>query len=124
MVAVAGALTWIVVSNGAAPPAVDQPDPSVSQEVPLAIVGVVPAPTDLAGQATPDGVTFTWTNPDPRPGDTFDWSRTDLGADQPVARVPEPTVTVPGVQKACVEVVIVRDNGSSSAAPARECVGQ
>ena len=124
VVAVAGALTWIVVSNGAAPPAVDQPGTTVSQEVPLAVVGVVPAPTDLTGQQTLDGVTFTWTDPDPQPGDSCDWSRTDLGADQPVARVPEPTVTVPGVQKACVEVVIVRDNGSSSATPARECVGQ
>jgi hypothetical protein len=123
-VMVAGALSWIVVSKGAAPPAVDQPDTTVSQEVPLAVVGVVPAPTDLAGQQTPDGVTFTWTNPDPQPGDTFDWSRTDLGADQPVTRVSEPTVTVPAVQKACVEIVIVRDNGSSSASPARECVGQ
>jgi len=120
---VAGALTWIVVSKGADPPPVDQPEPTVSQGIPLAVVGVVPAPTDLVGQQTPEGVSFTWTNPDPQAGDTFDWNRSDLGPDQPVTRVREPTVTVPGVQKACVEVVIVRDNGSATASAVNACVG-
>ena len=87
------------------------------------VIGVVPAPTDLVGQQTPEGVSFTWTNPDPQAGDTFDWNRSDLGPDQPVTRVREPTVTVPGVQKACVEVVIVRDNGSATASAVNACVG-
>jgi hypothetical protein len=121
--AIAGALTWIVLSQGVEPPPVPGPTTTAAPTA-LAIDAVVPAPAELSGQAAGDSVVFHWTNPEPQPGDSYDWRRSDLGSDEPVARVQEPTVTVPGVQQACIEVAIVRDNGTSSAHPAVGCVGQ
>ena len=123
VLALGAGLTWVVISGGTAPPPLPiEPTDSPSTQ-PLAVVEVVPPPADLAGQATPEGLVFTWSNPDPQPGDSFDWRRSDLTADEPVTRVTEPTVTIAGAQQGCIEVVLVRDNGGSSARPAEGCVG-
>ena len=85
----------------------------------------MPAPAGGDRQRNPDGVTFGWTNPDPQPGDSYDWQRTRTGAGPSRrTRVTDPGSDIRGVQQACIEVVIVRDNGDSSVRPANECVGQ
>ena len=117
-------LTWAVLSGGSTPPPLPSTTTSAATTTELAIVEVVPPPADLAGLATPEGLTFTWRNPDPQPGDSYDWRRSDLTDDEPVSRVTDPTVSIPGVQQGCIEVVLVRDNGGSSARPATGCVGQ
>ncbi len=125
LLVVAAGLTWIVVSGGTGNPALDTTGTTtVTSDPALAVVDVVPPPAGLTGTVTPDGVTFTWTNPEPQPGDGYDWQRTRTGQDEPVSRVTEPVVTIPGATRACIEVVTVRDNGSSSVRPADACVGE
>jgi hypothetical protein len=123
---VAAGLTWIVVAGGTGNPALDTTGTAttMTSDPALAVVDVVPQPAGLTGTVTPDGVTFTWTNPDPQPGDGYDWQRTKTGQAETVSRVTEPAVTIPGATQACIEVVIVRDNGSSSVRPADACVGK
>jgi hypothetical protein len=127
VLALAGALTWIVLGRGTDAPPIDAgtaTSATVTSDPALAVVDVVPQPAGLTGAVTPDGVAFTWTNPDPQPGDSYDWQRTGTGADEPVNRVTEATLTIEGARQACIEVVIVRDNGSSSVRPADACVGE
>ena len=123
----AGMLTWIVVSGGTDAPTLDDTGDAtsvVASDPALAVVDVVPPPVDLTGTLTPDGVAFTWTNPEPQAGDSYDWQHTKTGQEEPANRVTDPGVTIGGVQQACIEVVIVRDNGSSSVRPADACVGE
>jgi serine/threonine protein kinase len=117
-------LTWLVLSGGTTPPPLPVTPAGPPSSTALAVVEVVPPPADLIGLATPEGLTFSWSNPDPQPGDSYDWRRSDLTEDEPVSRVTDPTVSIPGVQQGCIEVVLVRDNGGSSARPATGCVGQ
>jgi hypothetical protein len=99
------------------PRADDTPGPTSD-----ALVETVPAPEGLAGTAGPDGVSFTWTNPDPQPGDKFLWRRSDPGAAGELAPVDAPPVTVEGADgRVCVEVLLRRANGRVSAQPAQAC---
>ena len=117
-------LTWLVLSGGTTPPPLPVTPAGPPSSTALAVVEVVPPPADLIGLATPEGLTFSWSNPDPQPGDSYDWRRSDLTDEEPVSRVTDTTVSIPGVQQGCIEVVLVRDNGGSSARPATGCVGQ
>lgn len=127
-VAGAALLTWIVLSGGTGIPTPDQPVTSTAAATNLAIdpagaEAIVPAPTGLTGAVTPDGVVFTWSNPAPRDGDSYSWTRTDAGAGATANQVPAPPVTVAGVARACIAVLLVRDEGQASAHPADECAG-
>jgi hypothetical protein len=121
---VPGGLTWIVLSGGTAAPSLGDSTTTASVLTANALPeAVVPAPADLTGTVAPDGVVFTWSNPDPQSGDSFSWTRTGTGQVEPAGQVTEPTVTVTGVTQACVEVELVRDNGRYSAHPAQACAG-
>lgn len=122
-VLVAGTLTWIVVSNGTDAPAIGT-DTSSTTTPALAVELVVPAPVGLTGVPSGGDIVFTWTNPDPQAGDTYDWQRTDLDPAPDNARVDATTVTVTGATTACIDVQIVRENGQYSAEPAQACGGQ
>ena len=80
----------------------------------------VKAPTDITGATTPDGVVFTWTNPDPQDGDTYRWTPTTPGTEQQARTIDQPTVTVEpeGGQPVCIEVSVVRSDGRGSDAAA------
>jgi hypothetical protein len=80
----------------------------------------VKAPTDIIGATTPDGVVFTWTNPDPQDGDTYRWTPTTPGTEQQARTIDQPTVTVEpeGGQPVCIEVSVVRSDGRGSDAAA------
>jgi serine/threonine-protein kinase PknK len=80
--------------------------------------GTVPDVTNLAGVKGAAGkAKFTWTNPQPKPGDTFKWRVVDLGAeggtyqatDQPMVEV-----ALNPADKTCIQVMIVRSDGASS----------
>lgn len=123
-----GVLTWIVVSGGTGIPSPDAPTTSSAAATNLAIdptgaEAVVPAPVGVAGTVTPDGVMFTWSNPAPRGGDSYSWTRTDVGAAATANPVPAPPITVSGASQACIEVLLVRDVGQASAHPAQACAG-
>jgi len=81
----------------------------------------VPAPANLAGVRAADGVRFSWTNPDPRPGDTFQWYRTDAAGTSRRHVVTGTTVTVSASGSVCIAVILVRGDGASSPEPARAC---
>jgi serine/threonine protein kinase len=124
----AGVLTWIVVSGGTGIPAPDGTSTSSAAATNLAIdpteaEAVVPAPADLAGTVTSDGVVFTCSNPAPRDGDSYSWTRTDAGAAATANPVSAPPITVSGASQACIEVLVVRDVGRASAHPAQACAG-
>lgn len=86
----------------------------------------VPSPTNATGSYQGDAVTFAWTNPDPRQGDTYAWqlvegaaadSSTDTGI------VDKPTVTITDVKAAqtCIRISIVRSDRHMSTEPTIAC---
>ena len=73
----------------------------------------VPEPSDLNVTRNGDSLTFTWRNPDPRPGDSFQWQRTDVNGEQQAQSVTVPSVVVKAPH-ACIQVLLVRDDGRFS----------
>jgi serine/threonine protein kinase len=123
LVAVVALVTTLLLTRGGSTPV--PPDHSgdtlatmTSQIDPIG--GAVPLPADLTGQPITDGVIFHWRNPDPRPGDEFQWYRdTDTAGRHLTA---ETTVTLHGSGVICIYVVLVRSDGTSSPQPATSCV--
>lgn len=85
----------------------------------------VPSPTDVHGSTDGDTVTFTWTNPDPRHGDTYAWQPVDergTPLDAAPRRTDRAEATLPDERgTTCIAVSIVRDNMDMSAKPTRSC---
>lgn len=86
--------------------------------------GVVPDIVNLKGaNGAPGKVIFTWTNPQPKPGDVYKWNL-DGG---PVESTTEPKAEIvanPPGQFTCITVILVRQDGTASAGQsldAREC---
>jgi eukaryotic-like serine/threonine-protein kinase len=83
-----------------------------------------PVPRDLAGAEVGDGVVeFTWTNPDPLPGDEYLYGVVVAGGGEPaLERVSETSVSVPldVSGTTCIQVLTRRANGQSSQ-PATAC---
>jgi len=78
--------------------------------------------TDVVGTAGADGVTFTWTNPDPMEGDYYIVETVSLAGD--AQRVDDTEITVPAAQgQTCIDVTLVRKNGTpqDSNNPTRGC---
>jgi serine/threonine protein kinase len=69
-----------------------------------------------ATRAGADAVTFTWTAPDPKPGDQFVWRRTDrTGSARELTATN--SVTLNGLaasERPCLEVAVRRSNGRTS----------
>lgn len=89
----------------------------VSTEEPDALYGFVSSPTDTTADNTTEGsVVFRWSNPDPRPGDTYVVTWSVANDPQPVATVTDTTFTARGRarQIVCAEVAIVRADAASS----------
>ena len=130
---VAGALVAIGIAVNGAAHAPARPlgsgDPSTT-----IVVDDVPSPTGLTGSRAADGsVTFTWTNPSPKPDDHYLWGLRTATTEPVLALVSAPTVTVPvaaqrgptpstPAAEVCIEVSIVRADGRASATPVLGCV--
>ncbi|GLJ80516.1 serine/threonine-protein kinase [Microbacterium imperiale] len=116
-VAAALVVAVVVVASMLQPPATaepeDSPAPTSAPQDPLA--GFVPRVGDLAGAASGDQVTFTWTNPDPVEGDTYLWYPVTLDGAGAPQRVDTATVAVPADPsgRTCIEVQLVRSNGGA-----------
>jgi serine/threonine protein kinase len=81
--------------------------------------GSVPDVAKLAGAAGAAGkVRFTWTNPQPKPGDTYKWRIKTVkdGGGYQSTSVPRVDVTANPTEPTCVQVIIVRSDGSASPA--------
>lgn len=83
----------------------------------------VPAVTDARGELRVSEAVFTWTNPDPQPGDRFLWSRTGTGTVETPIETSETTVTIDGEPGTCIEVSLVRESGRTSADGVEVCAG-
>lgn len=86
----------------------------------------VPSPADLTGSYDGTSVTFTWTNPDPRAGDRYSWTRItgDAGSQEANATLTDSTtLRLDGVtdDQTCIQVSIVRENRRMSQSPATAC---
>jgi hypothetical protein len=78
--------------------------------------GAVPSVADLKGTAVASGVTFTWKNPDPKPGDAYMVTVLRVTGQEPPTSVTQPSVTVPREPgQTCVRVVVRRSDGSAGA---------
>lgn len=86
-----------------------------------AVPAVVPPVEGLTGTSNAGAARFTWTNPDPRPGDRFIWTRVDPGLETPAAVVDAPPVVVQDSGRVCLEVLLLRSNGKSSAVAEPAC---
>lgn len=83
---------------------------------------LVPAVEGLAGTVQGANVVFTWTNPDPEPGDGYIWYPYTLQGNGTAARIDQATVTLPADPggTTCISVTLVRADARSSK-EIREC---
>lgn len=79
--------------------------------------GTVPDVTGLAGAAGPAGkVSFTWTNPQPKTGDSYKWRVHTLkgGGEYQSSPGPAAEIAANPAEPSCIQVMIVRSDGASS----------
>ncbi|WP_291042267.1 protein kinase [Herbiconiux sp.] len=78
----------------------------------------VESPTELVGTLSPEGATFTWTNPHPEAGDVYAWQVVTPGNESPMFKTDETTALVPaeeiGAGQVCIDVTIVQVDGDGS----------
>ncbi|MBT2595428.1 serine/threonine-protein kinase [Arthrobacter sp. ISL-72] len=128
--AVAGGAVLIVavilglVLGASRPEPVVKPSEQVSKAPADALdAGTVPDVSDIVGTKGPDGkFRFTWTNPQPKPGDTYKWRVFDNGTFQATDKPEAEPIFQPG-DVYCVQVMIVRSDGLSSPLNLDDSVG-
>jgi len=112
-------IVGIVVAS-AAPQPEARPTETVSKPPADAVDdGSVPDVAKLAGGAGAEGkVRFSWTNPQPKPGDTYKWRIKTVkgGGSYLSTSATRVDVTANPAEPTCVQVIIVRRDGSASPA--------
>lgn len=113
--ALVGAGIGLAAINGGLPgTTVSTPTPTAPRpEDPIGTV--VPRPVTKAATVQGDKVVFTWTNPDPKPGDSYLYVAQVPGTPQVTHETTEPTASVatqPG--RTCITVSTKRANGRAS----------
>ncbi|MCB5293922.1 serine/threonine-protein kinase [Arthrobacter sp. SO3] len=79
--------------------------------------GTVPDVTGLTGTAGPAGkISFSWTNPQPKPGDSYKWRVHTIKDDGQYQAAAEPKAEMAAnpAEPSCIQVMIVRSDGASS----------
>lgn len=117
-----GAAAALGVFSAPAADAPSEPTTVVPQDD-VVVIRQVPAVDDITAALDGDVVTFTWTHPEPEPGDTFLWG-VQVG-DSAVAyeTVEEPTVTLDyDGEPVCIEVLLRRADGRTGAEPGVGCL--
>jgi serine/threonine protein kinase len=79
--------------------------------------GTVPDVADLAGTVDATGkATFTWTNPQPKTGDTYKWRVYAVGGSGEYQSTPDPAaqVALNPTEPTCIQVMLVRTDGMFS----------
>lgn len=109
-----------IVVASAAPQPETRPTETISKPPADAVDdGSVPDVAKLAGSAGAQGkVRFSWTNPQPKPGDTYKWRiKTAKGGGSYLSTsATRVDVTANPAEPTCVQVIIVRSDGSASPA--------
>lgn len=123
---VAALVVGIAFSGAITDALVPDPEPTVADtpvpQDPLA--GLVPPVSDLEGSSDGGVVSFTWQNPQPEEDDSYLWYEVTLDGPGEPSNTTENKVTLEGArsERTCIEVVLRRDDGRSSAQPIRGCV--
>ena len=86
-----------------------------------AVPDVVPRVKALTGTSNANAASFTWTNPDPRPGDRFLWNRVDPSFETSPVAVDGPPVVVQAAGRVCIKVLLLRSNGKASTVAEPAC---
>lgn len=83
----------------------------------------VPTVRGLTGVVRGSRATFTWTNPDPRDGDSYLWRLVEPGVKHTFAVITAASVSLPVAQhgSTCIEVVLRRANGRSAEESVQGC---
>jgi hypothetical protein len=124
LVAVATLLVVVIGSRGSEPPNQPGSRDTITQSADGDPIGpAVPAPVGLTGTTQGARLVFTWNNPDPQPGDAYIWYRTEQGAPTQRHRTTDAEASVIGTGRTCLAVLLVRDDGATSAQPATACAG-
>lgn len=120
LLAVAAVVAVVVLGGAGAPD--PQPAPTSQTARPVdPVVSIVPAPAGLTGTVAAGTATFTWTNPEPEPGDSYLWRTVSVLEAGELERLAEARVEVPlDGDEVCVEVMLRRDSGRTSE-PVRGC---
>lgn len=76
---------------------------------------VVPEVGGLSGTVQSGEAVFTWTNPDPQPGDAYLWYPYTLSGSGDTSRVTDPTASLPvdAGGTTCIAVTLVRASGAA-----------
>ncbi|MBT2520524.1 serine/threonine-protein kinase [Arthrobacter sp. ISL-28] len=112
-------IVGIVVATAAPQPKVLPSDQPSKPPADALDDGSVPDVVKLAGRAGAAGkVRFTWTNPQPKPGDTYKWRIKTVkgGGSYLSTSVTRVDVSANPDEPTCVQVIIVRGDGSASPA--------
>lgn len=114
MVAILGlGIVWLALTAGNQRP--PQANPSQSVAAPAPPQRPV-APINVVGTVDGESVTFTWTNAQPQPGDTFQYRYERSDADPITAQVATESVTLERDSdgESCILVRLVREDGRTS----------
>jgi serine/threonine protein kinase len=117
LLAVVVTVALVLAPHGTGTPtASNSPDPVDVGGDPVAV-------TELTGAVNGGDVVFTWTDPDPKPGDSYRWRTVVAGEESTFQKTTEPTVTVPAAAagRTCIEVLLVRATGASAAEGVQGC---
>jgi serine/threonine protein kinase len=119
VVVIAGAVTIaVLLGKGGTPTGTNEATgtPTANPQDPGGKTQIPPAPENLAGtvDAASATVVFTWTNPDPQPGDQYRW--TIVGSPDNVKFTADTEVTVPQTagQPTCINVMTIRSGAGSA----------
>ncbi|CAN7283722.1 serine/threonine-protein kinase [Arthrobacter sp. LjRoot14] len=128
--AVAGGAVLVVavvvglVLGASRPEPVVEPTGQVSKPPADAIGdGTVPDVTNIKAVTEAGKVRFTWTNPQPKPGDTYKWQLTNYGQEEGPFQSSKEAQAEVAYGKAdffCIKVMIVRSDGSASPMTSRD----
>ena len=119
IVAILAAAAALALSRPSEPPVAPTPTGA-----PTNVLHAVPSPTELVGVVESGAAVFTWSNPDPQPGDRYLWGVATVGAPTELEAIDDPVLSIPlvGTDEVCVEVSIARSDGRFSVQPAVGCV--
>jgi hypothetical protein len=112
-------IVGIIVASAAPQPKALETDQPSKPPADALDDGSVPDVGKLAGGALAGGtVRFTWTNPQPKPGDTYKWRIKTVkgGGSYQSTSVPRVDVSANPKEPTCLQVIIVRKDGLASPA--------
>lgn len=103
-------------------PKQDVQKPSIAAPVDIRPAETVPSIATVTGKVAGSNVVFTWSDPDPKDGDSFLWHTVDQGSSGTLTVTETPTATVPAAGgRTCIEVFLRRSSGRTSDAPTLGC---